>query len=413
MKDADVVVIGGGLSGLMSAAVCAAKNKKVTVLSYGAGTFPLNNGVIDILGYDEAGNPVEDALAAVENLPAEHPYKKIGSESIVKSLEFLQKLSEEYGFPYAGDVHQNQWLPTAVGTLKPTCLAPLSMQGNKCRKYDKYLLVGIKKLKDFYVDMVLTNLPEWLGQGKQYEKAEVDLHWDEGRDATTLDFARILDTQEGYNSLAAQLKKYASQDKLLLLPQILGLKDKTVLSRLQQDLQCEIVELTSMPPAANGLRLKEMLLAYLRKHNVRFIEKACVTGAEVENGICKAVVTTNNHRNIRYEADKFILATGGFYSGGLWMKWLGDVKERVFDLPVEMNCSEETWSNPELFSAEKQNFAKAGIRTDENLHPVDRDGNVLLQNVCIVGRNLSNSDFCFEQSGNGIAVSSAYKAALV
>ena len=39
------------------------------------------------------------------------------------------------------------------------------------------------------------------------------------------------------------------------------------------------------------------------------------------------------------------------------------------------------------------------------------DGKVVLENVRVCGRMLAGYDFCFEHSGNGVAISSAYKAA--
>ena len=112
-----------------------------------------------------------------------------------------------------------------------------------------------------------------------------------------------------------------------------------------------------------------------------------------------------------YEADKFILATGGFYSGGITMRDFCQYKEMVFGLPVEGDCTEEKWVNKQLFSDKKQAFAMAGVRVDSSLRAVDESGNVVLKNVYVVGRNLSGYDFCFEHSGNGVALSSAYKAA--
>ena len=117
-------------------------------------------------------------------------------------------------------------------------------------------------------------------------------------------------------------------------------------------------------------------------------------------------------RDQKYEADKFILATGGFYGAGLKMRDIGEFKEVVFGLPVEADCVEERWANEQLFSSQKQTFAKAGIKTDASLRAVDASGNVVLDNVYVVGRNLSGYDFCVEHSGNGVALSSAFKAAL-
>ena len=93
------------------------------------------------------------------------------------------------------------------------------------------------------------------------------------------------------------------------------------------------------------------------------------------------------------------------------MRDFGEYKEMVFGLPVEGDCTEEKWVNKQLFSDKKQAFAMAGVRVDSSLRAVDDSGNVVLKNVYVVGRNLSGYDFCFEHSGNGVALSSAYKAA--
>ena len=53
----------------------------------------------------------------------------------------------------------------------------------------------------------------------------------------------------------------------------------------------------------------------------------------------------------------------------------------------------------------------SGVWVVSSLRAVDDSGNVVLKNVYVVGRNLSGYDFCFEHSGNGVALSSAYKAA--
>ena len=72
MSKSDVVVIGNGVAGLMAALVSADEGKKVTLLSYGAGTFPLNSGVIDILGYDDAGRAVANPIEGIAKLAENH-----------------------------------------------------------------------------------------------------------------------------------------------------------------------------------------------------------------------------------------------------------------------------------------------------------------------------------------------------
>ena len=151
MSKSDVVVIGNGLAGLVSALVSADQGKKVTLLSYGAGTFPLNSGLIDVLGYDDAGKTVKNPIEAIASVADGHPYKKIGVDTVKEALDYFKDIVKSEGMPYVGSADQQQWVVTGVGTMKPTCLAPESMQGNKCFNAGEVVLVGIKYLKDYYV----------------------------------------------------------------------------------------------------------------------------------------------------------------------------------------------------------------------------------------------------------------------
>ena len=73
MKTSDLVVIGGGLAGLMSASVAASRGQKVTVLTYGSGSLPLASGAIDFIN-------AKAPDATIKKLPAHHPYAKIGGK---------------------------------------------------------------------------------------------------------------------------------------------------------------------------------------------------------------------------------------------------------------------------------------------------------------------------------------------
>ena len=144
MSKSDVVVIGNGVAGLMAALVSADEGKKVTLLSYGAGTFPLNSGVIDILGYDDAGKAVDSPIEGIGKLAENHPYKKIGVAAIQDSVEFFKRTVAGEGFPYTGSIKEQQWLVTSVGTLKPTCLLPESLEASDCFKAHEIVIVGVK-----------------------------------------------------------------------------------------------------------------------------------------------------------------------------------------------------------------------------------------------------------------------------
>ena len=407
----DVIVIGSGFAGLMAALVSVAQGKKTAVLTYGMGTFALNSGVIDILGYDAAGKAVKNPLEAIKALPESHPYRKVGTEKLNAAVKFFLSTMEEARFGYIGSLSEQQWVPTAVGTMKPTCFVPKTMQGMQCFEKKKIIIVGIKGLKDFYADMMMENIKSWLGVEKSYSTAVVNPGFGEGRDATGADVARWLDTDEGIQSFASQMQSAATADAVLIMPQILGSEGLNAYEKLSARLGSSLVEATSLPPSTNGMRLYRALRKALHSKGVDIFENTQVVRGISEGNHAIGVVAKTSVREATYKAEKIILATGGFYSGGLVMRDFGKPRECIFDLPMEFDCAEEQWSNAELFGNE-QGYAKAGIRTDASLRAVDEAGKIVLDNVYIAGRNLSGYDFCHEQSGNGVALATAYQAAM-
>ena len=414
MKHADTIVIGSGLAGLMAALVSANQRQRVMLLTAGAGSLTLNSGVIDILGYDENHNYVECPRGAIASLPQEHPYQKIGVANVEKAVEFFLDFTRDYGFPYHGSLDHQLLVPTAVGTLKPTCLAPRCLDGTSLHGEEHIVIVGIKGLKDFYGNILQENLRRSLDGRTEFPVVEVETPLQGGRDITTLDVARWLDTEDGRNSLVRQLKPYVKSDStVFIVPQILGTRGQECAAALHELLGAELLETTCLPPSVNGLRLQKMLKQALKDLNVEIVENTQVLRAVSDGQRVKGVVAKASIREKTYYADKFILATGGLYSGGITVREFDKPQETVFDLPVYSEAGEENWSNEELFGDKAQGFAKTGVRTDSSLRPVDADNRLVYENVYVAGRNLGGYDFCFEHSGNGVALASAYKAAML
>ena len=412
MKHADTIVIGSGFAGLMAALVSANQRKKVMLLTAGAGSLSLNSGVVDVLGYDENHNYVECPREAIGALPQEHPYRKIGLETVEKAVEFFLDFTRDYGFPYRGSLDHQLLVPTAVGTLKPTCLAPRCLDGTSLHGEEQIVIVGIKGLKDFYGNILQENLQLSLEGKTEFPVVEVETPLLGGRDITPIDVARWLDTEEGRKSFAQQLKPHVKSDStVFLVPQILGTKGQECAAALHEMLGAELLETTCLPPSVNGLRLQKMLKQALKDLDVEIVENTKVLRAVSDGKKVTGVVAEASVREKTYYADKFILATGGLYSGGITVREFEKPREMVFDLPVYIESGEENWSNEELFSDKAQGFAKTGVRTDASLRPVDADNQLVYENVYVVGRNLGGYDFCFEHSGNGVALASAYKAA--
>ena len=79
----DVVVVGGGIAGLLSAARLVAQGAKVTLVTFGVGGLQLSHGGFDVLGYapervDRPFDVLDDFIAA----NPEHPYAVLGADAV-------------------------------------------------------------------------------------------------------------------------------------------------------------------------------------------------------------------------------------------------------------------------------------------------------------------------------------------
>ena len=404
MKISDVIVIGGGLAGLMAAAVAANRGQKVALLTYGSGSLPLASGAIDFLN-------AKAPDAAIKNLPAHHPYKKIGLKNIDAAAKFFCEVAAQYNLPYNGRLSAQIPIVTAIGTLKYSALVPESMDASKLIDKKKIYVAGVKGLKDFYAAMIADNLKKYFPD-KIFEVATLDLELLGGRDITCMDAAQILTGNE--QILADGLKKLnATEDDAIILPPILGLEGNSSRAEVKPQLRAEIFETTCLPPSPPGIRLQRAFIKYLQKSGVRILENSKVVRGVVEGKKVSGVVVENAVREKTFPARKIILATGGFYSGGLTMREFDAPKEPIFDIPVFFPQGENNWSNRNLFENRPQGFSMTGIFTNENLNPVDENGAVLFENLHVVGANLGGVDKIFERSMGGVAIASAYKGAIL
>ena len=397
MKISDVIIIGGGLAGLMAAAVAASRKQKVTVLTYGSGSLPLASGAID--------------FGSFETLPAHHPYKKIGSKNIDAAAKFFCDVTAQANLPYVGRLSAQIPVVTAVGTLKYSCLVPESMDASNLTGKKKIFVVEINGLKDFYAHMIADNLKKFF-PNKTFETTKIDLHFLGGRDITCMDAAQLLTDNE--QPFANELKALnASKDDAIIIPPILGVAGNFSRDVVQTQLRAQIIETTCLPPSPPGIRLQRAFMKYLQASGVKFFENSKVVRAVTEGKKVTGVVVENVVREKVFHAKKIILATGGFYSGGIQMRDFDQPREPIFDLPVFFPTGAENWSNTQLFSDKPQGFATTGILTNDNLNPIDASGEVLFDNLHVIGSNLGGIDKIFERSAGGIAIASAYKGAIL
>lgn len=411
MGEYDIIVVGAGLSGLMAAAAASRDGAGVLLITKGVGALAIGGGTIDVLGYTDAG-PVADPAAAIARLDGEHPYRKIGLPSVEAAMDFFCEICGQAGYPYVGSLTENRWLPTAAGTLKPSCLVPATMDTAGLAAAGAVVVLAFDGLKDYRPAMIAEGLAAALGGGKEVTVARIDPGWPRGRDLEALDLARRLDSEAGLGEFADRLRKLIPAGSVVVLPPVLGTAaDCRPWRELERASGCRLIEMAGMPPAVTGFRLRRLLLAYLKRRGVAIIEHAPVVGAAVAGRRCREVVTGQADRERRYRAKAFVIATGDFYGGGL-AATDGEVRETIFALPVAAPAEYLAWSNPRLLAASPQPFGRFGLAVDEDLRPLAAGGEPALENVHFAGAGLAGYDYCFEKSGNGVAVASGYHAGL-
>jgi glycerol-3-phosphate dehydrogenase subunit B len=148
----------------------------------------------------------------------------------------------------------------------------------------------------------------------------------------------------------------------------------------------------------------------LRRQGGRLVIGSTVTGAATPGSRLDGVVAKTAGRPLTYRARSFVLATGGFASGGLQLDSSGQIRETVFDLPVAGVPGPNQPPFEQGYLADHA-ISRAGIAVDESMRPVDGKGMAPYENVHAVGATLGGAVPWREASGNGLSLASGYAAA--
>ncbi|MFZ5591911.1 MAG: FAD-binding protein, partial [Bacillota bacterium] len=174
-------------------------------------------------------------------------------------------------------------------------------------------------------------------------------------------------------------------------------------------LGCPAYEVAGLPPALPGLRLSDALLTHLKRNGVTVLSGSTVHSVRLDEQRrrCLAVQLAGPGGRLEVQAAAYVLASGSFLGGGL-KAGPGLVQETIFGLPVQF--VPDGWACEEFLDRRGHAFNSFGLRVNENLQPVDEEGRVCLENVLAAGAILGGSNWPVEKCGNGVALTSGYKA---
>ena len=188
-----------------------------------------------------------------------------------------------------------------------------------------------------------------------------------------------------------------------MLPQVFGLQDTSVPSRIRQGIPARVVFAGTLPPSVPGIRTQMLLKRRYEVLGGTYLMGDEALTAHVHEGVVHSIVTKNLDSHY-LEADHFILASGGFFSKGLRSNPFS-ITEPVFGLDVEYNQDRNAWYD-KAFSAD-QPYMQYGVKTDETLHGL-ADGKPF-KNLYAIGSILGGTHPELG-SGAGLAINSAFAA---
>lgn len=401
----DAVVIGAGTAGLVAGVRLAQSGARVCVVGRGIGSTHLAPATVDVLGYGADGELVEDPGSAVEELIAarpDHPYARIGRQAVADALTWWRGVVADGplpGYAYTGGLERNLRLPTAVGARRPSALVPETMAAGDGT--EATCIVGTPALRDFHARLAAANLRT---AGVDARAVELPLAL-ERADMNTLGIARRFDDPAWRARFCGELSPQLRAEERLGFPAMLGVRDPHgVCADLEARLGRRVYEIPTLPPSVPGMRLFEVLTSALRRAGGRLVLGPTVAlSARDERGVRAVSATAAGHPTV-YGADAFVLATGGFASGGIELDGGWETHERVLGLPL---AGVPAAGEPRFgadYGAE-QPMARVGVEVDGELRAAGAE------NVYVVGAALPGAVPWREGSGEGIAVSSGYRVA--
>jgi glycerol-3-phosphate dehydrogenase len=408
----DLLVIGGGYSGLFAAWQASLRGLSTHLITQGWGTPYWSSGCIDIIGYQPPAysqiiaSPA-DFLQHFTLSSSFHPYSIVGLPDLESAIHSFLAFAQEAGYPYQGSLERNILLPTALGTLRPSCLVPEMMVAGDAADHTPMLIVGFDRYNDFFPGFVADNLTTRGLLASEHSLGLKSLG--ERKIVTGLVLARCFDEPEFRQEVIEALKPRLGHAGRVGFPAVLGLtRPMQVRAHLEAELGLPVFEITTLPPSIPGIRLQNMLISAIEHFGNQVITGMQVNGWNGEATSITAVHFAAAARQTTHLAKNYILATGGFLGGGITEINNGYAQETIFNLPIHFPANKQSWLNSRFLDGGGHPIFSTGIQVDDIFRPLGVSNQVSFDNLYAIGNVLGGCDPVRERSLEGIALATAY-----
>lgn len=404
----DSIIIGGGLSGLMAGVKLASAGQRIAIITSGQSALHFSSGSASLLNYVD-GKSVTRPLEAIANLPASHPYSKIGANRIESLAAEAKELLNRAGIKMEGSAEKCRYRITPLGVWEPAWLSLEELASCEYHAqcgWNKAAIVNFKGYLDFHPNYLADGL---LRSGIQSKCHEIHLPQLDTlrRSCSEMRAASIAKILKGtvIEELAAKLNDVAGDADVIFMPAVVGLKSNKETELLASLVNKPVRYLPVIPMSVVGVRSEFMLRHLFESLGGTFLLGDSVKSGDFQNGKLRSIKTVNLGETT-LSANNFILATGSFFSQGLVAK-PDTIIEPVFGLDVDQPTERTERYNRNFFAP--QPYMKFGVSTDAEFR-VRLHGQTI-ENLRAVGAILSGADALKEGSGAGIAMLTALEVA--
>ncbi len=406
----DSIIIGGGLSGLVTGIKLAQRQKKVAIISTGQSALHFASGSFGLLGRTADGQTIERPADSMDTLPENHPYRRIGLERVIELADTVPSFFADADITLKGSSQANHFRLTPFGMCRP-CWLTLSdfFTCNDKENHDirTCLIVNFKGFLDFYPGYLTDGLAK---AGVDCRTCTIEIEQLErlrhsASEMRAASIARQL-TGDVLKKFADEINHHASGVDAVLIPAVIGIDNEEPLKQLRAMVNRPLYCIPTTPMSVCGLRVQKMLRRHFERLGGTYLLGDNVVAAHIGAGNRLESVETAALGSDLLESDNFVLATGGIFSRGIVAE-PHRIYEPLLNVDVDAPSDRDKWFDSNFFA--KQPYMSYGVVTDQSFHPVYQ-GNVV-ENLYAVGAILGGHDALNEGSGAGVAILSALHVA--
>ncbi|MBP5218421.1 MAG: anaerobic glycerol-3-phosphate dehydrogenase subunit B [Bacteroidales bacterium] len=413
----DTIIVGGGMSSLVCGIKLQKAGKKCLIVSAGQNALHFSSGTFGLLAKLPDGTAVTNPLSALDSLPSEHPYSKMGSKAVAEYAAATPKFFEDCGVELhpAGNASgegevKNGYRITGMGTMKPAWLAMKDVALFESKDEvigSKALIINFAGFLDFNARFIAEGL-EKKGLECKIERVvvpEVEILRKNPSEMRSVNIARVVSRESVWKEFAHMVRDLLKGEDVVVLPEVFGLVDPKVPQWLREMIPAKVLFIGTMPPSVPGIRAQIQLKKAFEAAGGTFLMGDEVLDPEFD-GSKVVSVRTVNLGSMRLQADSFVLASGNLFGKGLVASPLR-VVEPVFGLDVIYPEDRNEWYDKDF--ANVQNYIGFGVRTGNDFRPL-KDGKTV-ENLYVIGSELGGCNPLAEGCGAGVAIFTAMNVA--